>query len=1151
MAQAIAATVPSEVAAKKLAEWLSKIIHRVNVATTGNQWSIFVPEAALSRARRALREVIVAANPPPRPGGSCCKALGKGAPCAKCGKHAHFTVDWLIPARVVDSRPACSSSCAAALKRAPAKNKQRLARRRTFSSDHRIMSEVGNLIQQGQLEEAADIIEQRTGRRPSPGTLRAKYSGMTMGGEPSSIHYRNNQGEKRYNVWAYNRLTGGSFALERNVPAKTAVWAYRKATKQGLRPWCIDLETQNQVHPTRSGVLKNPVNKRARREAKRREQRVKEDLGLSGRPLAKRTRWTGRTDAYGQGQRAGSGYVRFWLWNDREWKLNLRSSYEGVSGEPSLRESARGYADDEAEKNGIAKKWPGQVGKWKAGFILAFEEAIAAAFGTRREFDDFGEDKSQDQANRLRRRRSEHWKKFAGKNPSAESSWARLTAKARIHALQFAGFEWSAAERYATTRWGLLPRVYRDRLTNSWETRADRGTTRRLQAVHNPSSAVRQAREAKVKMLLIRIKAILQAGEQKLRSGRREEARESIVRVEALWDKMPKGVAMVSPRTRREAFELSQRGVRLRNGQVRFNKSRAGRNTGERYLIQGIRPKHRNWVTIDVAHDLNRALLNALHRARLGNVTYRVWDTETVEEVWRGTGQAATIEGWKATRPSGLVGANRRTAMHRNPRISPRMQKLRENTMRLGDAMKWGRRLLDAGVRIHLWDGSGWEVDIRPNDAYATSSGRAATGGRAYLAKGAGLIKTWPITLLAPEMKPGFWLTPAAISHYLQHRKMGVASNPGCASILCNPWYYGYKKGGGVEKFHARRKPTEASHGRRYGAVVGPFKKPGDMDKMYGFGWQAGPHTIVRRGKVTAARNAGETLAELDRQFYAVQDELKAMDKAGLGKSKEYMDKLLALSALSKRRLAVSGITIGSLQKNVRSNPAQALKQHLSIGDRVQLVNTRFAGSGTMPTKYAHGSHVMSPPVRELEKGDTLRNAVMKGEVGVVTAVHRWPWQFNYVVKFGRKGYSILGAKHLKRLTTNKNSDTVAENLRIAHEQIVGAFLAGKKRSFGSSSQQSGTRYWTDGNLLRVWGNLVAAKVPGGVEIKDAGYRTLLTKNVLNTILRHLGAGSIYQKARQWYISTPQGNVEWTGSRDHSHGGRRQPWTPGPQERPW
>lgn len=374
------------------------------------------------------------------------------------------------------------------------------------------------------------------------------------------------------------------------------------------------------------------------------------------------------------------------------------------------------------------------------------------------------------------------------------------------------------------------------------------------------------------------------------------------------------------------------------------------RNPGERYLIQGLRPKHRNWVTVDFANEENRALLNALRRARLGDVAYRVWDTHLVAPVWQGQGKDAKIDRWQGSRPSGLVGANRRTTMLRNPRLSARMMPLRENTMRLGDAMKWGRRLLDAGIGVHLWDGSGWEVDFKPDDAYSTPSGRAATGGRRYLAQGAGLIKTWPITLTAPRVAPGIWLTAAAVGHFLAHRKAGVASNPGsCRNPICkkNPRREPYCRMCGKDKPHE-----------------GPFRTP-----------KVGP-----------------------------------------------------------------------------------------------------------------------------SKGKLICDLCYRG------------W------RSGRRS----GEQWAQNRGTRRNSDTVAENARIAHEQIVSAFLAGR-------SKKIGPRYWTDGQLLRVWGNLVAKKEPGAVIIMDAGWRTLLTRNVLNTVLSHLGRGTIYQQKRQWYISTPTGKVTWPG----------------------
>lgn len=47
---------------------------------------------------------------------ACCKSLGIGTGCAKCGEHTHFTVDWLIPSKEGDSRPACSARCAARIR---------------------------------------------------------------------------------------------------------------------------------------------------------------------------------------------------------------------------------------------------------------------------------------------------------------------------------------------------------------------------------------------------------------------------------------------------------------------------------------------------------------------------------------------------------------------------------------------------------------------------------------------------------------------------------------------------------------------------------------------------------------------------------------------------------------------------------------------------------------------------------------------------------------------------------------------------------------------------------------------------------------------------------------------------------------------------
>lgn|SRR5574342_506158 len=353
--------------------------------------------------------------------------------------------------------------------------------------------------------------------------------------------------------------------------------------------------------------------------------------------------------------------------------------------------------------------------------------------------------------------------------------------------------------------------------------------------------------------------------------------------------------------------------------------------------------------------------------------------------------------------------------MNRNPRLSKKMHPLRENTMRLGDAMKYGRILLDAGIPIHLWDGSGWEIAFKPDDSYSTPSGRAASGGRRYLAKEAGLIKTWPITLLSEAIRPAAFIGVPAIRHFLAHRRAGVASNGRvCPNPLC---------------------------------------------------------------KATARRNNGETLKDLDRKFYALQDKLDALKKAGQAGSAQYMDILKEMQVVGRERLRTSGLGSHTLR-----NPRREPYCRMCGKDRRQDGPFRRPKVGPM-------------------KGKTICDECYRG------------W------RSGRRG----GSKWAMNRRVRRNSDTVNDNARIQHEQIVEAFLSGRKKKVGP-------RYWTDGTLLRVWGNLVARRDPTGVELYDAGYRTLLTKNILNTVLRHLGQGTIYQKARQWYISTTQGAKPWPGS---------------------
>jgi len=95
----------------------------------------------------------------------------------------------------------------------------------------------------------------------------------------------------------------------------------------------------------------------------------------------------------------------------------------------------------------------------------------------------------------------------------------------------------------------------------------------------------------------------------------------------------------------------------------------------------------------------------------------------------------------------------------------------------------------------------------------------------------------------------------------------------------------------------------------------------------------------------------------------------------------------------------------------------------------------------------------------------------------------------------------------------------VEENPRKVHQMIVRAFLDGRKA-------HAGRRYWTDGKNLRVWNNLVAEKQQQGILLRDCGWRTLLTRNVLNELLSQMGIpGSIRQVKHVWVL----GGKPWPG----------------------
>ncbi|MGH8654702.1 MAG: hypothetical protein ACREYE_22190 [Gammaproteobacteria bacterium] len=127
-----------------------------------------------------------------------------------------------------------------------------------------------------------------------------------------------------------------------------------------------------------------------------------------------------------------------------------------------------------------------------------------------------------------------------------------------------------------------------------------------------------------------------------------------------------------------------------------------------------------------------------------------------------------------------------------------------------------------------------------------------------------------------------------------------------------------------------------------------------------------------------------------------------------------------------------------------------------------------------------------------------------------------------------RARFFMMGAlKNRKR----GNMATALANTRKSVEHVVQAFLAHRKARAG------GKRYFTDGTVLEVWGNVVARWLPEGIELRDAGWRTPLTKQMLNAILHSVGSvWSIGQEKFAWYLyKYPPGGGkpekrEWKGT---------------------
>lgn len=93
--------------------------------------------------------------------------------------------------------------------------------------------------------------------------------------------------------------------------------------------------------------------------------------------------------------------------------------------------------------------------------------------------------------------------------------------------------------------------------------------------------------------------------------------------------------------------------------------------------------------------------------------------------------------------------------------------------------------------------------------------------------------------------------------------------------------------------------------------------------------------------------------------------------------------------------------------------------------------------------------------------------------------------------------------------------------MRKVTQDTVNAFLAGRSRSIGNTC--------TDGQSLRLHGNLIAEKRPDGTIVATlAGWPTVTTRDRLNGLCESLGLGRPFCQKRhnQFYGNTPIGTHE-------------------------
>ncbi|MGH8896708.1 MAG: hypothetical protein ACRDZ4_06705, partial [Egibacteraceae bacterium] len=430
--------------------------------------------------------------------------------------------------------------------------------------------------------------------------------------------------------------------------------------------------------------------------------------------------------------------------------------------------------------------------------------------------------------------------------------------------------------------------------------------------------------------------------------------------------------------------------------------------------------------------------------------------------------------------------------LRRNPRVSGKMRPLQPGTVRLGDAITGGLKLLDAGYAIRVSDGSGWEVGIFPTDKMHTPSDRAEAGGRRYLRQGAGMVKTWPITVEVYQGQKRLGrLTPSGARRL---RREAVATNPGYrrnAASADEPTFFVMHVNVDGAGIHTKNlsKPRAIALAQRLQARSDRGGNPWGYRYIVYRSYPSGRTDAIYRSKSRVANNPPRAFYTLKRR------DVGRFSIRAFGRTlpvSDFIGRVLPHD-VGKRVYCVGGIC------QVENDQQFARRTGRKVNPLTRREAGRLLRDGRYQARQAGLEHDLGS--KAFRAGRALQAA-------------------RTVLRHGPKT-ALRAAVRVSAMARGRFSPArgMLDNPRQAHTAIVSAFLGGQKKKVGP-------RYWTDGRELRVWGHLVAEKGQSGIALYDAGYQTRLTQAVLNTILDMLGRPRIQQKARQWYM----GSERWTGS---------------------